>query len=95
MLPAVGRFRDRISQNAVLAQVQFCRLVHDDRPPVLYRLVVQEICRLLSAARLVRPLHLVARSSLGSSRFRKLWRLADGMPKVHSGDGADCEGPLV
>jgi hypothetical protein len=48
--------------------------------------VVQEVTCILLAPRLVWPLDLVVGSTLGSCRFRKLWRLADGLPKDHPGD---------
>lgn len=79
------RFRDCINQNAVLHKVQFRPLVHDYWSPILHRLVVQEVPCILFAPGLVRSLDLVVGPPLGSCRFRKLWRLADGLPKDHPG----------
>ena len=80
------RFRNRISQNAVLHQVQFGPLVLDHWSSIFHRLVVQEITCVLLASGLVRPFDLVVGPSVGSCRFGKLWCLADGLQKDHPGD---------
>lgn len=86
------RWRTLVYEIIVLNEVQLGYMVLDYRPAIHRGLVVRQICRILSATRMVRSVDVVALPSLRTRGLRELWDLADELQKSHQNRRACSKG---